>query len=139
MTQILSIARKYTHSRNWKLKNATNHNKLAIRNFFCIIPLSFLANPVPATTSTGINFQIGDDKANWEALYNATQNNVGRSDDQNIFDKILSINARERGTYTAMNYRMIINMGKLINNVENTKILYLKFVPITFFDHLPNL
>ena len=43
---------------------------------------------------------IEDDKLNWEALWNATKNDseISRSDDENIFDQIVRINARERGT-----------------------------------------
>ena len=44
------------------------------------------------------SFTIGDDKANWEAMWKAMQNSTsGRSGDGNIFDVILRANAQERG------------------------------------------
>lgn len=44
--------------------------------------------------------QIGDDKANWEAFLKEMPNkidNVARSGEEDIFDRILRINAEERG------------------------------------------
>jgi hypothetical protein len=44
---------------------------------------------------------VGDDKANWKAMWKAMQNsNNGRSgddSDENIFDTIVGVNAKERG------------------------------------------
>lgn len=72
-------------------------NKLEI--FSIWLRFCFLASAVPAPT--GSNVVIGDDKANWEAVYKETKNqtDISRSGDQNIFDAILRINARERGIW----------------------------------------
>ena len=51
---------------------------------------------------------VGDDKLNWEALWNATKNqsDISRTGDENIFDRIVRINAEARGTvkFTLFNY-----------------------------------
>ena len=56
--------------------------------FFCS------ANPVSAQ-----NFTIKDDKSNWEAVWKEVKNNsaVSRTGDKNIFDRIVRVNAEERG------------------------------------------
>jgi hypothetical protein len=52
-----------------------------------------VATPVPQ------NVSIGDDKSNWEALWNATKDNppVSRSGDESVFDMIVRLNAQARG------------------------------------------
>ena len=72
-----------------------NNNK---SQFFNSMLLSFVSLAKPSNN----NITIGDDKANWEALYKESNGSsgadVGRSDnDENIFDRILRINVMERG------------------------------------------
>ena len=54
----------------------------------------YSVNPVSAQ-----NFTIKDDKLNWEAVWKEIKYNsaVSRSGDTNIFDRIVRINAKERG------------------------------------------
>jgi transglutaminase/protease-like cytokinesis protein 3 len=64
--------------------------KLKYDRFFFL-----LANPVRFPQ----NIIVADDKSNWEAVWNEPKDNpiVSSQDDKNIFDRIVEINAKERG------------------------------------------
>ncbi|XP_028399993.1 zinc metalloproteinase nas-13-like [Dendronephthya gigantea] len=75
---------------------------IAAAVFLCEIFFSS-ANPVSSKTNVYIP---GDDRANWEALWNAMKNDTrssgthGPGDQSSAFDEIVKINARERGSGT---------------------------------------
>ena len=57
--------------------------------FYCF-SFARLANLVSAQ-----NFTTEDDKSNWEAVWKEMKND--NSDDKNVFDQIVRINAKARG------------------------------------------
>jgi hypothetical protein len=65
-----------------------------------------LAIPLPVPVPQ--NVSIGDDKLNWEALWNATKDDppLSRSGEESVFDMIVRLNAQARGriTFTLLLY-----------------------------------
>lgn len=73
--------------------------KIILAVFVCAI-YSCQGNPVPPSQNVPLP---GDDNINWAALWNATKDDVSRTDTSNnsnldVFERILRVNAKERGS-----------------------------------------